>query len=56
MAAGRLLDAEHTLKQSQAFSERKDRGQDLRLFLSEVQWLNGHVEEAVGSLGPAFKD
>jgi len=50
MAAGRMLDAEGTLKQSLAFSEREARGSDLRLLLSEVQWLNGHLEEAVGSL------
>jgi tetratricopeptide (TPR) repeat protein len=50
MAAGRVLDAERTLEQSLAFSKRENRGSDLRLELSAVQWLSGHVEEAVHSL------
>jgi hypothetical protein len=52
LAAGRLLDAERTFKEGQAFAERDEssRGSNLLLSLSEVQWLNGHVEEAVGSL------
>jgi len=50
MAAGRMLDAERTLEQSLVFSEQQARGSDLRLLLSEVQWLSGHAEEAVGSL------
>jgi hypothetical protein len=52
LAAGRLEDAERTLKEGEAFAERDEssRGINLLLHLSEVQWLNGHVEEAVGSL------
>jgi len=52
LAAGRLLDAERTLKQGQAFAERdeRSRGSNLLLRLSEVQWLNGRAEEAVSSL------
>ncbi len=52
LAAGRPLEAERTLKQGQAFAERdeRSRGSNLLLRLSEVQWLNGHPEEAVGSL------
>src|SRR5262249_16610756 len=51
LAAGRPLDAEGTLKQGQAFAERDEssRGSNLLLSLSEVQWLNGHAEEAVSS-------
>jgi hypothetical protein len=49
LAAGRLLDAERTLKQGQAFAERF-RGSDLLLSLSKVQWLNGHAKEAVSPL------
>src|SRR5215475_7590107 len=49
LAAGRPLDAERTLKQGQAFAERF-RGSNLLLSLSQVQWLNGHAEEAVSSL------
>jgi len=56
LAAGRLLDAERTLKQGQAFAERNERGSDFLLSLSEVQWLNGHVEEAVGSLMARIQD
>lgn len=51
LAAGRLGDAERTLKEGEAFAQRSYRGSmNLLLNLSEVQWLNGHVEEAVGSL------
>lgn len=52
LAAGRQFDAEHTLKQGQAFSERGrgTAGSDPRLELSQVQWLNGNVEGAVESL------
>jgi len=52
LAAGRPLEAERTLKQGQAFAERDEysRGSNLLLGLSNVQWLNGHAEEAVSSL------
>src|SRR5437867_7041860 len=52
LAAGRPLEAESTLKQGQAFAELDEhsRGSNLLLRLSEVQWLNGHVEDAVISL------
>jgi len=50
LAAGRMLEAERTLKESQVFAERQARGSNLLLKLSELQWLNGHTEEAIESL------
>jgi hypothetical protein len=52
LQAGRPQDAEETLRQGQAFTERDKHniGSNLLLQLSQVQWLNGHVEDAVTSL------
>jgi hypothetical protein len=51
VAAGRPLEAEQTLTQGDAFAERGNASfGSLLLKLSQVQWLNGHVEEAVSSL------
>src|SRR5262249_13896493 len=48
LAAARMPEAERTL--SQSLLQESDYRSNLLLELSEVQWLNGHAEEAVGSL------